>query len=62
MKYSITFINRESGCRVTQKFNNPTADDLMELLSNLENFSGPVTLTDWDIIDIHEISEEVVPA
>lgn len=57
MNYSITLINRETGCRVTQKFNDAAA--LKEFLVNLECFSGPVTLTDWDIIDIHE---EVIPA
>lgn len=63
MNYSITLINRETGCRVTQKFNKSTSDAaaLMEFMANLENFSGPNTLTDWDIIDIHEIGEEVIP-
>ena len=62
MNYSITLINRETGCRITQRFNKSTSDAaaLKEFLTNLENFSGPVTLTDWDIIDIHDIGEEVI--
>ena len=62
MNYSITLINRETGCRVTQRFNRSTSDAaaLNEFLENLECFSGSNTLTDWDIIDIHEIGEEVI--
>lgn len=61
MTYRITLLNRETNTRVSQSFSKDQADAsmLMEFLSNIESFSGPHTLTDWDIIDIHEIKEEV---
>lgn len=64
MMYRITIYNRETDTRISQKFKAEsfTVDDLMEFLINVGDFSGPHTLTDWDIIDIHEINEEVTSA
>ena len=58
MTYRITLLNRETGTRVSKKLHDPTADDLATFLDNLECFETE-SLTDWDIIDIHEINEEV---
>jgi hypothetical protein len=62
MTYRITFLNRETDTRVSKKLKDPTADDLATFLDSLEIFGAPGSLTDWDIIDIHEINEEVTSA
>ena len=62
MTYSITFYNRETDTRASKKLKDPTADDLATFLDFLEVFGAPGSLTDWDIIDIHEINEEVTSA
>ena len=62
MTYRITIYNRETDTRISQKLKGDTVQDLWEFLVNIEDFSGSGTLTDWDIIDIHEIKEEVISA
>ena len=62
MMYRITLLNRETDTRVSKKFKDPTADDLVTFLDSLEIFGAAGSLTDWDIIDIHEINEEVTSA
>lgn len=61
MTYRITLINRETGDRISRRLLNPTADDLTQFLDKLEHFGEPGSLTDWYIIDIHDITEEVAP-
>lgn len=61
MMYRITLYNRETDTRISKKFTDPTADELSMFLVSVESFDAG-DLTDWDIIDIHEISEEVAPA
>ena len=61
MTFRITLVNRETDTRISQKLKDPTADILLTFLDSVESFcSGD--LTDWDIIDIHEINEEVTSA